>query len=413
MKLALITRRYSPECCGVGDYTARLAESWARQGHEVTVFVASPEKCESQKSEVRNQKELEARKFHVERIRLDARRDVRQAAEAICKAFPEQVQIEYSNYGWSRWGFAFHVDALVRTLRKNGLPVTVALHEFPLEFLQHPLHAGISVVQRLHFARLVLGANEVLTNTEERVRILRRWFPWRRERIQFRPNSSHIPVAASGAERRAALRAERAARAQVVMATFGMFHPAKRYEAVIEAAGKARSELRPAVWLLGDERQAQTAYLEKLRQRVRTSQLDGAVWWSGHLAPSELSAYLQAVDIFVLPQPDGHLTRSSAFMAAAAHGLAVIAVRNDENQKDFAHGENVWLVDASRAELFAQAFRQLADDAALRARLGKNLRALYDRKFAWEVAAAPQILDAGGEQSKNLLEPQMNTDRHR
>jgi glycosyltransferase involved in cell wall biosynthesis len=413
MKLALITRRFPPDCCGVGDYTARLAESWQQQGHEVTVFVAALEKSGNRKSEIRNQKESESQKFHVERIRLDAGRDVRAAAEAIAEAKPEQVQIEYSNYGWSRWGFAFHVDALVRALRKSGLQVTVALHEFPLEFLQHPLHAGISVVQRLHFARLVQGASEVLTNTQQRVRILQRWFPWRRERIHFRPNSSHIPVAASGAERRAALRAERAPGAKVVMATFGMFHPGKRYEAVIEAAGVVRSELRPAVWLLGDERQAQATYLEKLRQQVRASQLEGAVWWSGRLAPGELSAYLQAVDIFVLPQPDGHLTRSSAFMAAAAHGLAVIAVRNDENQKDFAHGENVWLVAASRAELFAQAIRQLADDAALRARLGSNLRALYERKFAWAVAAAPQVLDAGGKQRKNLLEPQMNTDRHR
>jgi len=150
-----------------------------------------------------------------------------------------------------------------------------------------------------------------------------------------------------------------------------------------------------------------------LRQRVRTSQLEGAVWWSGHLAADELSGYLQAVDIFVLPQPDGHLTRSSAFMAAAAHGLAVIAVRNEENQKDFAHGENVWLVDASRAELFALAFRQLADDAALRARLGENLRALYARKFAWEAAAAAQSLEVRSEQSENLLEPQMNADKRR
>ena len=409
MKLALITRRFPPDCCGVGDYTARLAESWARQGHEVTVFVAAEG---NQKSEVRNQKELEAIRFHVERIRLDAVRDVGATAEAIAAVKPEQVQIEYSNYGWSRWGFAFHVDALVRALRSKGLPVTVALHEFPLEFLQHPLHAGISVIQRLHFARLVQGASEVLTNTQERVRILRRWFPWRRERIHFRPNSSHIPVTANGAERRAALRAERAPGAQVVMATFGMFHPGKRYEAVIEAAGMTRSELQPAVWLLGDERQAQAAYLEKLRQRVRTSQLEGAVWWSGHLAAGELSGYLQAVDIFVLPQPDGHLTRSSAFMAAAAHGLAVIAVRNEENQRDFAHGENVWLVNASRAELFAQAFRQLADDAALRARLGENLRALYARKFAWEVAAA-QSLEVRSEQSENLLEPQMNADKRR
>jgi glycosyltransferase involved in cell wall biosynthesis len=391
MRIALLTRRFPPECCGVGDYTARLAESWQQQGNEVTVFVTSPEKSESQKSEVRSPRDPEAEEqrggMRVVRIRLDGWRDVRAAARAIAATKPKQVQIEYSNYGWSRWGFAFHVDALVRALRRQGLPVTIALHEFPLVFRQHPLHAGISVVQRLHFALLVLGANEVLTNTRERVRILRRWFPWRRERIHYRPNSSHIPVAANSAERRAKLRAERAPGAELVVATFGMFHPGKRYEDVIEAAGRLRGELRPALWLLGDERQAQATYLEKLRERVRVSQQESTVWWSGHQTPGELSVCLQAVDIFVLPQPDGHLTRSSAFMAAAAHGLAVIAVRNTENQAEFEHGENVWLVETSRAELFARAIRQLAGDAALRARLGKNLRALYEKQFAWAVAA--------------------------
>jgi glycosyltransferase involved in cell wall biosynthesis len=282
------------------------------------------------------------------------------------------------------------VDALVRALRKAGLPVTVALHEFPLEFLQHPLHAGISVVQRLHFARLVLGANEVLTNTQERVRILRRWFPWRRERVHFRPNSSHIPVAASGAERCANLRAERAPGAELVVATFGTYHRDKNFEAVIEATGEVLRELPVALWLLGDTSPAQPAYMEMLRGRVSERGLEAAAWWPGRLNVEEISACLQAADIFVLPQPDGHLTRSSAFMAAAAHGLAVVAVRNVENQKDFAHGENLLLVDASRAEFIAQAIRQLARDATLRARLGKNLRALYARKFAWEVAAAPR-----------------------
>jgi len=387
MKLALLTRRFPPECCGVGDYTARLAESWRQQGHEVTVFVASPEKSGNQKSEVRSPEEG----IRVVRIRLDGWRDVRAAAGAIAAAKPEQVQIEYSNYGWSRWGFAFQVDALVRALRKKGLPVTIALHEFPLTFAQAPLHAGISLVQRLHFGLLVLGTNEVLTNTHERVRILRRWFPWRRERIHYRPNSSHIPVAVSNAERCAALRAERAPGAQVVVATFGTYHRDKNFEVVIEASGEVQCELPLALWLLGDASPAQPAYMEMLRGQVRERGLEAAAWWPGRMDPTEISRCLAASDIFVLPQPDGHLTRSSAFMAAAAHGLPVIAVRNDENQKDFEHGENVWLVDASRAELFAQAIRQLADDAALRARLGSNLRALYEKRFSWAVAAAPRV----------------------
>ena len=391
MRIALLTKRFPPECCGVGDYTWRLAESWEKQGHDVIVFVASNEKNRSVKSEVRSAKNTEAEEqiggIRVVRISVDAWGDVREAARAIRQTRPDAVQLEYSNYGWSRWGFAFWINALVFALRQAGLSVTIALHEFPLTFAQAPLQAGISLVQRLHFALLVLGSSEVLTNTHERVRILRGWFPSRREAIHYRPNSSHIPVAAGAATQKAELRAQHAADAELVVATFGMFHAAKHYEDVIEAAGKLRDALRPALWLLGDEQQAQAAYLGKLRAQVRTSHMESAVWWSGHQAPGELSACLQAVDIFVLPQADGHLTRSSAFMAAAAHGLAVIAVRNAKNQEEFAHGENVWLVESSRADLFAEAMRKLAGDTALRARLGCNLRALYEREFAWDVAA--------------------------
>ena len=70
-------------------------------------------------------------------------------------------------------------------------------------------------------------------------------------------------------------------------------------------------------------------------------------------------------------------------MAAAAHGLPVIAVQNAENQAEFAHGENVWVVEASQAELFTAAIAHLAEDAALRERLGRNLRQLYEARFAW------------------------------
>jgi glycosyltransferase involved in cell wall biosynthesis len=379
MRLALITRKFPPECCGVGDYTARLAETWKQLGHEVTVFVAGNE----------NQEQPEARAFHVERIRLDGRRDIEQAVEAICKARPERVQIEYSNYAWSQWGFAFYMNALVRALRRRGVPVTTALHEFPLDIAQHPLLAGLSLVQWLHFAELVHGSEEVLTNTRERVRILQRWFPWRREAIRFRPNSSNIPVAAGGTERRAELRTLHAPAGAIVLATFGTYHRDKNFEAVVEAAAAAQSEQPVALWLLGDSSPAQPEYREKLRGLICRSGLEAATWQPGRMNAEEISHCLAAADVFVLPQPDGQLTRSGSFMAAAAHGLPVIAVRNTENQTDFAHGENVWLVDASRGELILAAIRLLAGDAALRGCLGKNLRALYEREFSWTTAVTP------------------------
>src|SRR5512143_2451042 len=98
MRIALVTRRYPPECCGVGDYTSRLAETWARQGHEVIVFVASQQ---NQNAEIKNQekREVPARsgEIRVQRIKLDGPKDVRAAVEAIQNQQPNAVQLEYSN----------------------------------------------------------------------------------------------------------------------------------------------------------------------------------------------------------------------------------------------------------------------------------------------------------------------------
>lgn len=397
----------------MGDYVARLAETLAQQGQDVLVFVAERNEERSAKTkwatlkraatgtecaegamreggasfaagERRQAAALHNGNMRVVELKLDGWGNVARAVETIRSAHPERVQIEYSSYGWSRWGFAFWFNAFVSRLRRAGLRVTLALHEIPIEFEAHPWRAAVAAMQRLHFAGLVRAADEIVTNTPGRVRLMRGWFSARGKPIVFRPNSATIPVSPMGGARRAELRATHGADGgTLVVATFGFFHAAKRYEEVIEAVAQMPPRPAMTLWLLGDTRATQPAYLEKLRAHVGKKGLEGKVWWSGHLEAADISAALQTTDIFVLPQGDGHLTRSSAFMAAAAHGLAVIAVRNEENQQAFTHGADVWLVERASAESFAEAIRRLAGDAALRERLGRNLRVLYEQEFSW------------------------------
>lgn len=154
------------------------------------------------------------------------------------------------------------------------------------------------------------------------------------------------------------------------------------------------------LWLLGEWRQAQPEYIQKLRTRIAQLGLENHVDWSGYLPEEQMSARLAAADLFVLPQSDGHLTRSGAFMAAAAHGLPVIAVRNYENQQEFAHGQNVWLVERSKPEDLAEGIRALAASSETREILGRNLRALYAARFDWSVQLA-----AGTECSPPKIDP--------
>jgi glycosyltransferase involved in cell wall biosynthesis len=211
-------------------------------------------------------------------------------------------------------------------------------------------------------------------------------FPWWRARLRYRPNSSNIPVAPLAPAERSALRRERGVRSgETVVATFGMFHRAKNYEAVIQAVEILRRSVPAKLWMLGDVAMAAPEYRAQLEALVDDAGMERDVWWSGRLEPHDISHALQAADIFVLPQADGHLTRSGAFMAAAAHGLPVVAVRDPagRDQQEFTHGQNVWLAERSAPEPLAGALRILAEDPTVAALLGRNLQRLYRARFDW------------------------------
>ena len=373
MRIALITQRFPPLCCGVGDYTLGLAQALRDQGHSVTVITQPA--SGARPPEIR-----------VIETPLGGWRDLRGILHLLNQERVEKVQIEYSGYGWSRWGFSFWLNALVIALKRRGVPVNIGFHETYIRFVDHPLLVPISMLQRIHVWLLAFTAHAVYLNTPERVRGMGLLLPWCRSRIHYRPNSSTIPVVPLSQQARHELRLSHGAGAgDCVVATFGLFHSGKNLAVVLEAVARAHPSRTLKLWLLGDSTGGLARELQALREKTRALGIEQQVFWSGYLTPVEVSAHLQAADIFMLPQPDGHLTRSSAFMAAAAHARPVIAVRNAKNQAEFTPGEDVWLVKKSDAAELTAALEALQRDPQLAARLGTNLGRLYRDKFDWTV----------------------------
>ncbi|NDQ56861.1 MAG: glycosyltransferase family 4 protein [Acidipila sp.] len=373
MRIALIAPKFPPLCCGVGDYAIGLAQALRAQGHSVIAIT-------------RPASGARAPEIRVVETPLKGWGDVGSLLRILNEERIDRVQIEYSGYGWSRWGFAFWLNALVIALRLRGTPVSLGLHETYLRFADHPRLAAISVLQRIHILLLASSVGAVYLNMPERVRNMRRLLPWHRAGIHYRPNSSTIPVSPVNEHARRQLRLAHGANpGDCVVATFGMFQRGKNLEALLEAVASAKSSRTLRLWLLGDSAGASLRDMDALRERIHVLRIDHQVYWSGYLTPAEVSAHLQAADIFMLPQPDGHLTRSSAFMAAAAHARPVIAVRNAKNQAEFTPGEDVWLVKKSDAAELTAALEALEREPELAARLGTNLGRLYRDKFDWTV----------------------------
>lgn len=380
MHILLISRNFPPRTCGVGDYTSCLAEQLVAAGERVTVLTEPSDRPRRVA-------------FGLRELPLGGWRDIRAAAEEVASFGADRVQLEYSAYGWSRWGAAWRVNALLFRLRRRGIPVHVGLHELAVSMRKHPLQTPFVLAQWTHLALLVAAAEAVSVNMRSRLALLGRLFPWWREKFRYRPNSSNIPVVPLAPGGREAFRRERGvAPGERVIATFGLFHPAKNYEGLIAAIATLRRVQPVRLWMLGNLAAASSDYIARLKQAARNSGIESAMWWPGELPAAGVSKALQSADVFVLPQDDGHLTRSGAFMAAAAHGLPVVAVRQPggRDQAEFSHGKNVWLVERSSAEEIAAAILALMADPSGAALSGESLRRLYETHFAWHVTVAAE-----------------------
>jgi glycosyltransferase involved in cell wall biosynthesis len=201
-----------------------------------------------------------------------------------------------------------------------------------------------------------------------------------------------------------------AAGAKVRLLTFGVLNPNKLVHAIIEAVGR-NPRLRSAVTLtvIGE---GHGAYVNRLRELIRTHRLDDVVTLAGWRSDDELRRELAASDV-VLNLRNPHTGESSAVLLNSLLAGVATVVWDHGFYAEFP--DDVVLKVASEEEL-PGALEKLAGDADLRARLGRNARghalarfntASYVaqfRRFADEVLRAAPVLALADQVSDRLRE---------
>jgi glycosyltransferase involved in cell wall biosynthesis len=106
----------------------------------------------------------------------------------------------------------------------------------------------------------------------------------------------------------------------------------------------------------------------------------------GRQSGDELATELGAADIYLAAFDDGLSTRRTTFMAALQHGLPVVGTYGVLTEPELRREETaIHWTPTGDPKPFADACLDLASDAALRQRCGADARALYDRRFSWEL----------------------------
>lgn len=186
---------------------------------------------------------------------------------------------------------------------------------------------------------------------------------------------------------------------ETLLLTVGRLQRRKGQDLVLKALHAARgaaAKLRYAIVGEGEDR----ARLEQLAVDLGVAD---RVTFVGAVAAEALPSYYAAADIFVHPNRVDHGDFEGfgiVFLEAAAAALPVIGGRSGGVPEAIEEGRTGMLVDGTDVAELSDAIRALADDSALRRRLGEAGRARVIEQFTWDRAVTQvaaihaQVVDA-------------------
>lgn len=319
MKIGLISGEFPPMPGGVGDFTRILAENMRQQGH--SVFVLSRAGSADERLPVSTVAGWGAGCL------LQIRRWARRCGVDL-------VNLQFQTAAFDMSPFIHFTPEII------GAPVFTTFHDLRYPYLfpkAGPLRDWI--VMRL--ARASRGV--IATNREDEQRLKPA------SQCQMIPIGSSIKRRANAAPECVDLRQRLGADDCLLLGHFGFVRPIKGVDYLIDALASLRNCGRKVRLVFIGARSntvdggADSRYLLELEERIRRHGLVDAVHWTGFLPDDAVSAWLNAVDIVVLPYVDGASFRRSSLIAALHQGCAIITTEPALEEPAFEHGNNLWL----------------------------------------------------------------------
>jgi glycosyltransferase involved in cell wall biosynthesis len=281
-----------------------------------------------------------------------------------------------------------------------GLQAARRLHKPLVLEVNSPMVLELSRTRGLAFPRLARRVERHVLTGADRVcavsGVLARMLEAEgvaRERLFVTPNGVDLELYPERAGAREAARAALGlSPGELVLGFVGFYREWHRLELAVDAL--ARPALERARLVLIGEGPARTA----IERRAREAGVAGRVHLAEPRPHGEIPALLAAFDVALLPaiNPYASPLKLIEYMAAAR---AIVAPDQENLRELLEHGRNALLVAPGDGQALAGALERLAEDPALRERLGRAARAsVIERDLTWRgnarrvVAAVRELL---------------------
>ena len=366
MRVVMLSNSFPPEIGGIQEHVSNLAQTLARQGHQLKIVTVRRNKSE--------------------RVRdTFAGLDVTRVPQL---NLPRTLTTQYLAI----------TTALLIAMRLRGQADVVHYHTFwPDAFTAFVVNKFVPTIYTAHESRFLLMAEQPRS---------RRWL-----KLALRPFQGILAPSTELREvtRQLGVSSEKSAfianavdaskfrpglNGETVRARYGvpMDHclilcprrlvPKNGLEFLIESLPSIRRSSRAvSVLIAGDGPER-----ERLEARVRELGLQDSVIFAGSQDNSELPEFYAAADIVAIPSLKE--ATSIAGLEAMASACAVVATNVGGLPEIIEDGVSGLLVSPRNSEALAQAITRLIETPGLRTQLGLAARARVEQKFTWEQVAS-------------------------
>jgi glycosyltransferase involved in cell wall biosynthesis len=371
---------------GVGDFTREIAQALDALGHHVYVIT-------NFKFQVSNLKEKE-NGVSVERVI----KGWGWGCWGALRNVAQELNLDVLNVQYQPAAYKLHpaINLLPWARRvpfvrwPRALPIVVTFHDLRVPYL-FPKAGPLRRQTVLALARYAEAA--IVTNPEDEAN-LKLQISNLKSHLERIPIGSNIaPRAPDGYERNAWRARWGLGPDEVVIGYFGFLHPLKGGEALIRALAQLAAQGRPVKLLhIGgrtgsSDADTNAAYAARVEALARELGVADRIVATGFVPPEQVTACLRAADVCAQPYAEGASLRHGTFMAALAHGRAIVTTRPPFPLGELRDGENMLLVPPNDAGALAEGIQRVMDEPRLRARLEQGALELA-QQFTWDRIAA-------------------------
>lgn len=226
---------------------------------------------------------------------------------------------------------------------------------------------------------LLFGSSKIIVTNSEIMSIFRRRIPF------FLRKSYWIPIATNIFPTKEENRPE--SESLPIISYFGMLYPGKGLDTILDTLKELKRKKEKFIFkFLGGPIIYFQSYEAYFKAELKRRNLSDMVECLGYIPPEDVSMWLSKSRFVFLPYDKGMSDRRGTFMAAIAHGKAVLTSPPIVPMPSLENGINVIWPNRKCVDEYVKLIQRLLHDENLVSTLGKGAKKL-SRMFNWEKIA--------------------------